>query len=147
MEEGGYGAKYQPTILQSKQDGARHGLSSSECNKLFPVVQRFSFLPSWAGVTLIVSLPPEHIASDSAPMSLPPPSAPPPCHLALLPGPCRSLPVLAGPYQGSPNLRTDNGKAIPRARQTYACQHILRSRNFPTEPVHQMRIVSPSKIV
>lgn len=38
----GEGTKYQRTILQSKQDGGCHGLSSSECNKLFRVVvQRF----------------------------------------------------------------------------------------------------------
>lgn len=70
-EKGGCRAKYQWAILQSKQDGTRHGLSPSECNKLFPVVQHFSFL-SWAGVTLAVSpLAGTTLLQTSAPMSLP----------------------------------------------------------------------------
>lgn len=65
--KGGSGAKYQRTILQSKQDGARHGLSSSECNKLFPVVQHFPLLPRpppCAGVAFRASLLAEHTASQ-----------------------------------------------------------------------------------
>lgn len=105
-KEGGYGAKYQQTILQSKQDGARHGLSSSECNKLFLLVQHFVFLPFWAGVTLTVSLTVKHIAPDSTPMSLPPFSTLTPPHRVVPPGSC------------STKLRTDKRNAISRAKES-----------------------------
>ena len=47
-QEGNYEAEYQRAILQSKHDEASQGLSSSECNKLFLLIQPFSFHSSYS---------------------------------------------------------------------------------------------------